>query len=787
MVHPNRFVFVLLVSCGTTSPAVSFAADLFTVADSIELTRIVDPAKSSLYGSIEEIKRSPDGKHFFIITRRGNLSADTLQYELILFDVEDVLAFVADDNPTELAPPNVLVSFESSPIGGGARSGGIGQARWLPDSRRIAFVGERLSGHAQVYSVDIQTGRLRSLTAHSTPVQRFSLSSHAERLVYVAGNNLPDWDERNRRGYAVAPDNVRHFYKLFPNRINTFVGESLYIQDYSEHASAPTKIAAVSGRLDLHGGIWLSPSGRWAVALAYAPDVPVGWLSEYETLKQIGSAQKQAAGNPAFPADRSLARRFVLIDTSDGTVSDLLRSPVSWGGHDVHWSRDERHVILANTHLPLDDGIDQETLDLRRTTASVIEVELTTRAITPIDHFAVHSGGGQIDRTDRTKDGRIVVKYRQPGDDTTRIASYLKTSTGDWLDDELTEKSEQNQRLFVSVTQDMNSPPDLLATDLVTNRSRAITKLNPQLDKRLLGRVEKIEWTDANERTWQGGLMYPPTHDPTRRYPLVIQTYGFSEDEYVVDGPHDITSAFAARSLASQDIIVLQMGLRPKDGRFALGGPLEGPNYVAGFEGAVHALDELEIIDPERVGLIGFSRTGFHVSYAVTFSKIRFAAATIADSASAGYLTHIYSYGFPYPGMIADEMQIGAPFSGEDRETWLENSPNFNAYRVDTPLRFEHYGVKINLYWDMFALLARNRRPVEMIHIPYAHHVLKRPQARYTSQQGNVDWFAFWLTGYEDPDPSKSEQYKRWRELRLQQEALRVESKEAAASQSQGR
>ena len=37
------------------------------------------------------------------------------------------------------------------------------------------------------------------------------------------------------------------------------------------------------------------------------------------------------------------------------------------------------------------------------------------------------------------------------------------------------------------------------------------------------------------------------------------------------------------------------------------------------------------------------------------------------------------------------------------------------------------------------------------------------------SQGGSVDWFRFWLQGYEDPDPAKAEQYKRWRGLRKMQ------------------
>jgi hypothetical protein len=33
------------------------------------------------------------------------------------------------------------------------------------------------------------------------------------------------------------------------------------------------------------------------------------------------------------------------------------------------------------------------------------------------------------------------------------------------------------------------------------------------------------------------------------------------------------------------------------------------------------------------------------------------------------------------------------------------------------------------------------------------------------SQHGNVNWFCSWLSGEEDPNPAKAEQYKRWRKL----------------------
>jgi len=58
-----------------------------------------------------------------------------------------------------------------------------------------------------------------------------------------------------------------------------------------------------------------------------------------------------------------------------------------------------------------------------------------------------------------------------------------------------------------------------------------------------------------------------------------------------------------------------------------------------------------------------------------------------------------------------------------------------------------------------------------MIYIPHGTHILEKPWERAVSQQGTVDWFDFWLNGHQDPDPTKAEQYHRWRELRKLGEA----------------
>jgi len=44
--------------------------------------------------------------------------------------------------------------------------------------------------------------------------------------------------------------------------------------------------------------------------------------------------------------------------------------------------------------------------------------------------------------------------------------------------------------------------------------------------------------------------------------------------------------------------------------------------------------------------------------------------------------------------------------------------------------------------------------------------VLVKPGERLVSQQGNVDWFTFWLKGEEDLSPGNDAELERWRNLR---------------------
>ena len=144
--------------------------------------------------------------------------------------------------------------------------------------------------------------------------------------------------------------------------------------------------------------------------------------------------------------------------------------------------------------------------------------------------------------------------------------------------------------------------------------SRIIWDPNPQLDRIELADTSVYTWQDKKGRDWRGRLFKPSNYTLGQRYPLVIQGHGFTEFEFRPSGV--FPTAFAARALAAAGIAVLQV--KDSDGRCPLVTVDEGPCAVAGYEAAANQLISEGLVDPERIGIIGFSRTCFYVMETLT-------------------------------------------------------------------------------------------------------------------------------------------------------------------------
>lgn len=134
----------------------------------------------------------------------------------------------------------------------------------------------------------------------------------------------------------------------------------------------------------------------------------------------------------------------------------------------------------------------------------------------------------------------------------------------------------------------------------------------------------------------------------------------------------------------------------------------------------------------------------------------------------------------------------GGPF-GETLNRWVRNDPSLHTDCIRAALRIEGYGPEVKNNWDIYALLRRQYRPVEMILFPQGEHALSRPSDRMISLQGNVDWYRFWLNNEQRVEPvlpnetasTLKDQYTRWGQM---QELKRIaDSKPACARIDRGK
>jgi hypothetical protein len=733
-VHPSgtktSFLASSLVEPGNGASSGPPGQRLVTVADAIRMNRVAGSAHTRWRytgaSSSDFAVFSPNGEKFVIVLKKGNLEKNTNDYSMLLF---------ATDKVFERPVPRILASFASS-----SNREGIKNVRWLEDNDTVLFLGERPGQTTQVYSVRCGSGEIAQLTHERKNVVGYSAAASGKRIVF--GRENP-----NRS--VVAPKVLREGFRVSTEPLSGLISgrfpdccQELFVLDLDRpHAT----------RVHLQNKLWqdpldlyLSPDGRYLVARTNAATFPSLW-DKYtnDNLKQF-LAVKVPSGSLTF------VDRYELVDLTRGTSRVLLNSPVG-PLSELLWSPDSRSVIVTGIYLPLDVK-DPVELSERQTTMFTVEVKIPSLKIVKIANHDLKlmgwDGAKQVlmFRSTRTENlsgtAAPIEFYRRQG-------SYWQRTDSVTADHHLPD---------IGVVQDLNLPPRIVATSADTSRTSLLLDPNPQFRKFALGRVENVHWTGGGGREVHAGLYFPPDYVAGRRYPLVIQTHGFDPHGFWIDG--SFTTSFAAQPLAAKEIMVLQV----PDSHDAIGTPAEAPLMVETYEKAIEFLDARGLIDRNRIGIIGFSRTCFYVKYMLTHSKYHIAAASVADGVDGGYFAYL-----AFPGFIADrdDLLLGAAPFGEGLSVWLKRSPGFLLDKVQTPLRIQAIGPESLLSeWQWFAGLSRLGKPVEFIYLPEGDHVLEKPWERLVSQQGNVDWFCFWLKDEEDPVSSKVQQYAVWRELK---------------------
>ncbi len=756
---------------------------IFTVKDLIEISYIVNPARWTNIGTRGEQPLgvpiySPDGKYFLLVTQRGVFVTNALESTIWLFDVQGVRDYTAGKSATKPAPRKLVImnSVSNTPI--------INDVRWTDDSKKIAFLGKDNSPYQRLFIADLGTGAVRAVTKEDLYVTAFDM--HNDTIAYTVlareqpsgglESSLIDVDKKTIRELLYrTPPSTEDLGESLLSRLPS----SLHLLKAGQEIPFAFTMQGSPLRLFVPT-LSLSPDAHFLITIAPVYEIPTLW-EQYQPFTEQFRVKAGPVLNRTAMSPESFWRpeQYVIVDLETGSVSPLVDAPAGRGmGYrapsEAWWFQDNRHSILTNTFLPFDAPRDHTNSAQRRARSMVATVDVSTREVQEITDLRLPNSNetvnwyGMDDIVWNATKQELTLRYKSiieaPIADPPAPERYA-LSSGGWVripDANQPLDNRPGNGVGMLVRQDLNNPPMLWAQVSGTESESVLWDPNPQIEHLKLGKASIYRWRDAKGRDWSGILALPPDYDPRRRYPLVIQTHGYDAQKFFADGY--ASTGNGGMALVAKGIIVLQMDMSVMH----LSTPEEGPDQEAGFESAINHLATDGLVDANLVGAIGFSRTCFHVLYALTHRPNLFRAASITDGVNFGYVDYILQRAGNEYQKEAESIHKGAPF-GDDLVKWIRNAPNFNLDKVQAPLLISAFEKGTLLSeWETYAGLQRLNKPVDMLwwwqeNTP---HILVQPAQRYASQQSAVDWFDFWLNGHEDPDSTKTEQYRRWRTLR---------------------
>ena len=750
----------------------------FSVWDSISMARFSDPYTREA-GS--QAKASPDGRHFAVVTSRG-LRSNEIESSIWIWEADQVRAFLARPKTARVPRPWLLARLSAVPkvIFEDSYTSTVTELRWSPDSRFLYCLAQNRRGEKQLSRVRYPDGAVRQLSPAGYSVASFAV--RRSEVVYTASQTGDEAIDKYFRGLALGagasaltnlPISIGDI--LFPqNRVNyrfyfTWVRRHGYvhridasgpaIDDYRPHPFA------------------LSPDGRFLVELLPVKHVPADW----DRFSLPGTSERIRAGDPNLvsPFNMDHLTQYSILDLKTGSMRPLVDGPSTstLGSADAFraiWSRDSHRILITGTYLrPEISGGSGRNPSIGSCAAAVVDLRSQgVQCVAPSRYHPTRrpdeSGvSAELLNARFGNNGRDVVLFFQEND-RIQIATY-RYRNGQWRpDSERTvplgrlsgrEDDQGPERtLSLWVSQSLNRPPTLWATDPTTGMSQEIWDPNPQLRKVKRGEVSIFRWKDTSGYEWTGGLIKPVGYIAGHRYPLVIQTHGFQPDEFLSDGSY--TTAMAALPLASAGMMVLQI----PDRRDHSGTDREATDHALAFEAAIDKLAAEGMIDPSRVGLSGFSRTCYYVLSALVRDPGRYAAAVVADGVDGGYMEHRL---FEANMGTWDVGIYGGPPNGRGLEKWVVAAPDFHLDRLAAPLSIEAIGPASLLgEWELYSSLREQNKPVDLIYIPNGQHILQKPLSRLVSQQGVVDWFRFWMTNQMCSASEVPPRDRRWLAMR---------------------
>jgi dipeptidyl aminopeptidase/acylaminoacyl peptidase len=247
--------------------------------------------------------------------------------------------------------------------------------------------------------------------------------------------------------------------------------------------------------------------------------------------------------------------------------------------------------------------------------------------------------------------------------------------------------------------------------------------------------VEKHQFASADGTPVEAFYLTPPDFEVGKRYPTILWLHGGPASQFSYSF-RDNAQLFAANGY-----VVIMPNPRGSVGygeSFAKGTVAAwGQKDVEDVLAAVDHGIEMGMVDPDRLGVGGWSYGGILTNYVITQSQ-RFKAAS--SGASLGLVPA--NYGHDHYQLMY-ELEFGLPW--ENRERWAALSPFWKVEAITTPTLWMggevDWNVPIINSEQMYIAMKRLGRETQLVVYPDEHHGIRRPSFIRDRLERWLDWF----------------------------------------------
>ena len=637
----------------------------------------------------------------------------------------------------------------------------VGDPQISPDGRRIVYTRRWVDRMADrwetaLWIVDADGSRNRFLTKGSNPVW----SPDGTRVAYVA--------EGEPKGPQVW---VRY---LDSEGAGTQV---------TRGTEAPANLRWSPDGRQIGFTQFVAKPADWKVSMPSAP-TGAAWTRAPRIVERLHyRADRRGFTEPGYvhlfvvPAEGGTPRAVTSGDWSVGFRFDQLPGDVAWS-----WMPDGRTVVV--------EGLNEPDADLRYRDSNLYAVDVATgaaRRLTPdrgtwtqpvvspdgrqiafagypftrqtyraADLYVMNADGGGMrrlaDGLDRdpgairwAADGSGV--YFTADDRGTRNVHFASARGGAARaltrgSHMLTLGGVSRGGVAAGVRSGPHTPPDVVRLDLRRGGEPVqLTRVNEDLLAGMrLGAVEEVWYTSTGGARVQGWIVKPPSFDPSRKYPLIMEIHG---------GPHamyDVGFSPMYQNFAANGYVVLYTNPRGSTGYgTAFGNAIDKAYPSVDHEDLMAGVDTVlarGYVDRERLFIGGCSGGGVLSSWAIGHTD-RFAAAAVRCP-----VTNWMSFAGASDVPLFTANFFEKPF-WEDPQAWLKQSPLMYVGNVKTPVLLMtgelDLRTPISQSEEYYAALKSRGVPTALLRFEGEYHgTSSRPSNWMRTQLYMMSWYERW-------------------------------------------